>query len=113
MADLPYTPLYRAGELCFVSGQIGIGEAGLEDDFAVQFRQALSNFDSLLGSHGLERSQVARTTVYLTDMDDYAAMNQIYADYFGDHRPARSAVAVAGLPFGALVEIDAWVHDPS
>jgi 2-iminobutanoate/2-iminopropanoate deaminase len=110
MAELPYSPLYRAGDWACVSGQIGIGSSGLADGFDAQCRQALENLDSVLGQHGLRRDQVARTTVFLADMADYPAMNEIYASYFGDHRPARSAVAVAGLPFGAAVEIEAWVH---
>ena len=58
-------------------------------------------------------SEVAKTTVFLRHISDYAAMNDVYVEAFGDHRPARSAVAVAGLPRGALVEIEAWVHSPS
>jgi 2-iminobutanoate/2-iminopropanoate deaminase len=54
--------------------------------------------------------QIAKTTVFLADMADYGALNEAYTAFFGEHRPARSAVAVAGLPFGALVEIEAWVY---
>jgi len=112
MAEMPYSPLYRAGDWCCVSGQIGITEDGLVDGFEAQLRQVLANLDSLLRTNDLHARQVAKVTVFLADMADYAQMNEIYAGYFGDHRPARSAVAVAGLPFGALVELEAWVHDP-
>ncbi|HLU41646.1 MAG TPA: RidA family protein [Microthrixaceae bacterium] len=112
MPDLPYSPLYRAGDWCCVSGQIGLTEDGLVDGFDAQLRQVFANLDSLLRSNGLHARQVAKVTVFLADMDDYPRMNELYAAYFGDHRPARSAVAVAALPFGALVELEAWVYDP-
>lgn len=112
MADLPYSPLYRAGDWCCISGQIGITDDGLVEGFGDQLRQVLANFDALLGQHGLRADQVAKTTVFVVDMADYAEMNEIYRGYFGEHRPARSAVAVAELPFGALVELEAWVYDP-
>lgn len=107
----PYTPALRAGEWLCVSGQIGLGPDGLADGgVAGQLRQALSNLGALLAEHGATASQVAKTTVFLVDMGDYATMNEVYCDYFGDHRPARSAVAVAALPLGALVEVEAWAH---
>jgi 2-iminobutanoate/2-iminopropanoate deaminase len=65
------------------------------------------NLRSVLSSAGASLADVAKTTVFLTDMDHYAAMNEIYVEEFGDHRPARSAVAVAALPLGALIEIEA------
>lgn len=112
MADLPYSPLYRSGEWCCISGQIGITEDGLVDGFGPQLRQVFANLDRLLAEHGVAPDQIVKTTVFLVDMADYAEMNAIYGGYFGDHRPARSAVAVAELPFGALVEIEAWAHVP-
>jgi 2-iminobutanoate/2-iminopropanoate deaminase len=104
----PYTPAVRAGDWLVVSGQIGLGPDGLADDVAGQLRQALANLDALLAEHGVRADQVAKTTVFLTDMDDYAVMNDVYCEFFADHRPARSAVAVAALPLGALVEVEAW-----
>jgi 2-iminobutanoate/2-iminopropanoate deaminase len=109
MSTAPYTPAYRAGDWLVVSGQIGLGPDGLGEGFDGQLRQALSNLDSLLAQHGATADQVAKTTVFLTDMGDYARMNEIYCDFFGTHRPARSAVAVAALPLDAVVEIEAWV----
>lgn len=105
----PYTPAVRAGDWLVVSGQVGLGPDGLGEGFAGQLHQALANLDSLLAQHGATADQVVKTTVFLVDMADYAELNTIYCEYFGHHRPARSAVAVAALPLGAVVELEAWV----
>ncbi|MEI2697357.1 MAG: RidA family protein [Microthrixaceae bacterium] len=110
MPALPYSPLYRAGDWACISGQIGLGESGLLEGFAPQLRQIFVNLDSLLAEHGLLRTQIAKTTIFLADMSDYVELNEIYLDYFGQHRPARSAVAVAELPFAARVELEAWAY---
>lgn len=110
MSELPYTPLFRAGDWACISGQIGIVDDGLVDGVEAQLRQILTNLDRLLGEHGVAASQIVKTTVFLVDMADYAVMNQLYGEYFGDHRPARSAVAVAELPFGARIEVEAWAY---
>jgi 2-iminobutanoate/2-iminopropanoate deaminase len=107
----PYTPIVRAGEWLVVSGQVGLRDGqlvsgGLQDEL----RQALENLRGLLESEGATTDQVVKTTVFLTHMRDYAAMNETYIEFFGDHRPARSAVAVVELPIGALVEIEAWAY---
>jgi 2-iminobutanoate/2-iminopropanoate deaminase len=107
----PYTPLVRAGEWLVVSGQVGIQDGrlvtgGLEGEL----RQAFSNLRALLESANSSLDDVVKTTVFLLHMRDYALMNEIYVEEFGDHRPARSAVAVAELPIGALVEIEAWAY---
>lgn len=106
----PYTPVYTAGAWHCVSGQIGLTEDGLAEDFGGQLEGALSNLERLLGERGLRLDQVAKTTVFLTDMAFYGELNERYIAFFGEHRPARSAVAVAALPLGALVEIEAWVY---
>jgi 2-iminobutanoate/2-iminopropanoate deaminase len=106
----PYSPVFRAGDWLCISGQVGLGPDGLVDGFDAQVDQALDNLGALLDGEGVDRNRVAKTTVFLVDMDDYAHMNERYTAWFGDHRPARSAVAVAALPLGALVEIEAWVH---
>jgi 2-iminobutanoate/2-iminopropanoate deaminase len=105
----PYVPVRRAGGWLVVSGQIGLGPDGLAEGFEGQLRQALANLDELLAAEGARADQVAKATVFLTDMDDYAALNEIYTGYFAEPRPARTCVAVAGLPLGALVEVEAWV----
>lgn len=110
----PYTPVVRAGDWVIVSGQIGLRDGALVDGGLVpQLGAALTNLAAQLATAGARLDQVAKTTVFLTDMADYPAMNQAYVDAFGGHRPARSAVAVVGLPLGAAVEIEAWAHVPA
>lgn len=106
----PYTPIVRAGEWLITSGQIGIANGVLAEGFEPQLRQAMANLEGLLVSQGSTLNDVTKTTVFLTDMSVYAEMNAIYTELFGDHRPARSAVAVAALPLGALVEIEAIAY---
>jgi 2-iminobutanoate/2-iminopropanoate deaminase len=105
----PYAPIVRAGDWLVCSGQVGRSEGRLVDGgLKAQLRQALSNVAALLRQEGADLSKVVKTTVFLTHMSDYEAMNDAYAEVFGDHRPARSALAVAGLPGGALVEVEVW-----
>jgi 2-iminobutanoate/2-iminopropanoate deaminase len=77
---------------------------------ADQVRHALANMATVLESEGAGLSSVVKTTVFLRDMADFAAMNEAYIEAFGEHRPARAAIAVAGLPLDALVEIEAWAY---
>lgn len=105
----PYTPVVRAGDWLVVSGQVGIADGKLVDGgVQAQLQQAMANLRGLLEGAGASLDDVVKTTVFLTSMGDYAAMNETYMAAFGDHRPARSAVAVAELPIGALVEVEAW-----
>lgn len=113
MSSPPYSPVYRAGDWACVSGQVGMRDGALVDGFDAQFAQVLANLAALLEAHGLRVDQIAKTTVFLVDMDDYASMNTQYLGFLGSHRPARSAVAVSALPFGAVVELEAWVYDPA
>ncbi len=106
----PYTPIVKAGPWLVTSGQIGIADGALADGFEAQLRQAMANLAAVLESEGASLSDVTKTTVFLVDMADYAVMNGIYTELFGDHRPARSAVAVAQLPLGAVVEIEASAY---
>lgn len=107
----PYTPIVRAGEWLVVSGQLGLRDGELVNGGVPdQLRQALDNLAALLAAEGASLGDVVKTTVFLRHMDDYERMNEAYVAAFGDHRPARSAVAVAGLPRGALVEVEAWAH---
>ena len=114
----PYTPVVKAGPYVVCSGQIGLenGTAGValaEGGLVAQTRQAMSNVASVLGEFGLGWSDVFKTTVYLTDISEYSDFNAIYMEELGAHRPARTLVAVAALPIGALVEIEAWAIVPS
>lgn len=107
----PYTPVMRVGDWVICSGQIALNDGALSGDtVGAQVTQALANMAGLLDSQGASMSDVVKTTVFLTDMDDYTEMNEAYIAAFGDHRPTRSAIAVAGLPLGALVEIEAWAN---
>jgi 2-iminobutanoate/2-iminopropanoate deaminase len=106
----PYSPVVRAGNFLFVSGQIGLKDGELVQGLEAQARQSLQNLQDVLGSEGATLTNVVKTTVFLADMADFAAMNDIYAEVFGDHRPARSAVAAAGLPKGAVFEIEVVAH---
>lgn len=107
----PYTPVVRAGDWLVCSGQIGIVDGALVDGgLEPQLRQAFANLRGLLDGEGAQLSDVVKTTVFLVDIADYAEMNTVYMDEFGDHRPSRSAVAVAALPLGAVIELEAWAH---
>ena len=109
-ASGPYSQALRAGGFLFTAGQVGFdpGTGELVDGgIGEQTRQVLQNIRAILEAGGSGLAQVVKTTVFLVDMADFAAMNEVYADVFGTHRPARSTVAVAALPRGARVEIEA------
>jgi 2-iminobutanoate/2-iminopropanoate deaminase len=109
----PYTPVVEAGPWLVVSGQVGAVKGSLVAGGVVaQTHQALANLADLLAEHGAGLSDVVKTTVFMTDIADYAPINEAYASAFAGHRPARSAVAVAALPLGAAVEIEAWAMRP-
>ncbi len=109
----PYTPVMRAGDWLVVSGQVGIAGGELvAGGTRGQLRQALDNLEALLEGQGATLADVVKTTVFLRHISDYSAMNAAYVEAFGDHRPARAAVAVADLPLSALVEIEAWAYSP-
>ena len=110
----PYTPIVRAGDWLICSGQVGISDGAIvEGGVQAELRQAMANMAGLLEGEGASMADVVKTTVFLADMTHYAAMNEVYIELFGDHRPARSAVAVAELPIGALIEIEAWALAPA
>ena len=107
----PYTPVVRAGSWLVCSGQVGVVRGSLVDGgVQAQTRQALLNLRTLLEGEGAGLASVVKTTVFLAHISDYASVNDTYVEVFGDHRPARSAVAVAALPLGALVEVEAWAY---
>jgi 2-iminobutanoate/2-iminopropanoate deaminase len=107
----PYTPVVRAGDWIICSGQVGLRSGALvEGGVAAQVTQAIANIKTLLAGEGSSLESVVKTTVFLADIGDFPAMNDAYTAAFGDHRPARSAFAVAALPLGALVEIEAWAY---
>jgi 2-iminobutanoate/2-iminopropanoate deaminase len=107
----PYTPVVRAGDWLVVSGQVGLADGKLvPGGTGGELRQAIANLEAQLASQGAALTDVVKTTVFLRHMSDYGLMNEVYMECFGDHRPARSAVGVAELPLGALVEVEAWAH---
>ncbi len=105
----PYSPAVRAGQLLFVSGQVSIEPASgtyMAGDIKAETRRVLENIGALLKAGGLDFSAVVRTTVFLSDMNDFVAMNEVYAGFFTEPYPARATVQVARLPRDARVEID-------
>ncbi len=105
----PYTPVVRAGDWLVVSGQVGIVDGKLvPGGLQGELRQAIANLRAHLDRNGASLADVVKTTVFLRHMSDYALMNDVYVAEFGEHRPARSAIGVAELPLGALVEVEAW-----
>src|SRR5215471_1719819 len=105
----PYSQAIRSGDLLFCAGQIPLDpKTGqlVTGDIAAQTRRVLDNISALLKAAKLTFGQVVKTTIFLTDMNDFQAVNEIYATYFRDEPPARSTVAVAALPKGAKVEIE-------
>lgn len=105
----PYSQAIGTDRFIFCSGQTPIDPAQarlIDGDVAAQAEQALKNLGEVLKAAGAGYANVVKTTVFLVDMADFPAVNAVYAKFFGDHKPARSTVAVAGLPMGCRVEID-------
>lgn len=114
----PYTPgraVSGGGRWVVTSGQTGIDPATgklVEGGVTAQTERVLQNVRAVLQAGGSDLGDVVKTTVFLYDMTDFAAMNEVYARVFGDHKPARTTVAVKGLPLNCLVEIEAWAYRP-
>ena len=105
----PYAQAIALDGLLFTSGQIPLTTAGekVAGDIAAQTGQVFDNLEGILSSAGAALSDVVKVTVFMTDLGEFAAMNAVFAQRFGEHRPARSTVQVAALPTGARVEIEA------
>jgi 2-iminobutanoate/2-iminopropanoate deaminase len=106
----PYSPAVRAGQLLFVSGQVALDPATGQmapGDVAAQTRQVLKNIGALLQAAGLTHADVVRTTVFLVDLGDFGAMNDVYRTFFSEGFPARSTIQAVRLPLDARIEIDA------
>lgn len=105
----PYSQAVLVGNLLFTSGQIPLrADGSLNDgDIAVQTTQVLANLRAVIEAAGADLSKVVKTTVFLKNLDDFAAMNEVYAEVFAGHTPARSTVQVAKLPRDVLIEIEA------
>ena len=105
----PYSQAVKAGDFLFCSGQVAIDPATsklIDADVSAQTEQALKNAGAILKAAGLDFPDVIKTTIFLADMADFTAVNAVYGTYFSETKPARSTVAVAGLPLGARVEIE-------
>ena len=108
-AIVPYVQALKAGNFLYISGQTPIvPETGklVEGDIEEQTRQVFKNIEAILVEAGYEKTDVVKSTVFLTDMANFQAMNKVYAEFYGDHRPTRSAFAVKALPVNAIVEIE-------
>lgn len=106
----PYSPAVEAGELIFFSGQIPLDSATgklVEGGVKEQTVQCFKNLSSVLKAAEVDKDDVVKTTVYLVDMSDYALVNEVYKEYFNAPHPARTAIAVAALPLGSKIEIEA------
>jgi len=104
----PYSQAIKVGDMIYTSGQIALTPNGdmIENDVKKQTIQVLTNLKNLLEDSGSSLNNVVKTTIFLANMDDFMSVNTIYAEFFGEHKPARSTVAVKTLPRNALVEID-------
>ncbi len=104
----PYSQAIQVGGMLYTSGQIALTPDGkmAENEIHAQAHQVLKNLSAVLAEAGASFADVVKTTIFLADIDDFVAVNTIYAEYFGDHKPARSTVAVKTLPKNALVEIE-------
>jgi 2-iminobutanoate/2-iminopropanoate deaminase len=110
-----YSPWRRAGDLVIVSGQIGVlPETGelIEGGTAAELRQALANGSKVLKDAGASLSDVVKATIFILDMNDFSAVNEVWLDTFSDPLPARSTVAAAELPRGAKAEIEFFAYSP-
>ena len=109
----PYNQAIRVDDLVFVAGQLGLNldtGALAGSDVAAQTEQIMVNLGAILDAAGSALDKLVKTTVFLMDLEDFAAMNEVYAQHVGDRPPARSTIQVSGLPSGALVEIEAIAH---
>lgn len=111
----PYAQAVEIGDFLFTSGQIPLDPATDEmvsGGFTAQAKQVLANLEAVLGAAGCSFADVLKATVYVTSLSNFPALNELYAEAMGDHRPARSTVEVSALPKGALVEIDVVARIP-
>jgi 2-iminobutanoate/2-iminopropanoate deaminase len=109
----PYNQAITVGDLVFVAGQLGVAPGGsgmVGDGITEQTEQVMKNLAAILDASGSGLANLVKTTVFLTDLSDFAAMNEVYARHVGERPPARSTVQVAALPSGARVEIEAIAH---
>jgi 2-iminobutanoate/2-iminopropanoate deaminase len=105
----PYSVAVRVNNLLFISGQIPIDPVSgkiIHGDIVIQTRQVLTNIKNILAAEGLDFKNVIKTTIFMTNLDDFSLMNEVYSQFFTSEHPARSTVQVAALPKGANIEIE-------
>jgi len=104
----PYSQAVQVGDMLYTSGQIALNTKGemVSEDIHEQTHQVLKNLGEILSAAGASYNDVIKTTIFLVDMDDFLSVNTVYAEYFGEHKPARATVAVKALPRDAKVEIE-------
>jgi 2-iminobutanoate/2-iminopropanoate deaminase len=105
----PYSQAIKVGDWLYTSGQVSLDPATgnlVDGDFLAQVHQTFANLKNVLAAAGMTFQNVVKATVYLTDMANFQTMNAVYADYMGDHKPARTTIAVVALPKEAAIEID-------
>jgi 2-iminobutanoate/2-iminopropanoate deaminase len=105
----PYSQAIKSGDFVFVSGQLGLkpGDTQISGTIQEQTEQIFQNLKAVLKAAGSNLDQIVKTTVFLVNLSDFGAMNEVYAEHVGENRPARSTVEIGALPSGALVEIEA------
>ena len=105
----PYSQMVRGGDFVFLSGQIPLKVDGslIDGSIEEQVKQIMENIKAMLESLDMKMEKIVKTTIYLTDLNDFAKVNEVYGSYFGSEPPARSTVQVAALPKGAKIEIEA------
>jgi len=114
----PYSPIIRSGEFLITSGQLGItagtdgSPALVEGGTGPQLLQALANGKLLLESEGASVTDIVKATVFLTNMEEFSLVNEIWTSFFEGHRPARTAIGVVSLPMGAAIEVEFWATAP-
>ena len=111
----PYSQAIQAGDFIYTAGQIALDPATgklVEGDVAAQAERAIQNIQAVLEAAGASLNDVVKTTVYLRTMNDFAAMNAVYSRLFGDNRPARTTIAIDGVPLGGLFEIEVVAYQP-
>ena len=112
----PYSPAVRAGDFIYISGQVPVDPVSNQTmlgDIQQETRQVLNNINRILEGCGASRADVIKCQVYLSDVKDFAAMNEVYTEFFGEAKPARTTIGVGALPLpGAKVEIDAIAYKP-
>lgn len=110
-SPLPLRPGVKAGGWLAISGQVGhVDFALVEGGVVEQFRQAMDNMRTVVEEHGGQMSDIVKVNIYITNIEDFWTVNDVFVEYFESELPARTAIAVAALPFGALTELEGWAY---